>query len=280
MKKSMLLVLALLMMLPASLALAGETNVSIDGPSWSIPAVVNMPEGDGPFPFVVMFHGTGSDKNEAGGGYALLAQRLADAGIASARFDFVGNGESTGDYANYTLTSGMADGNAVIAYMQGLDKINPDRVGAVGWSQGGTVAMLTASRNPAVCSLVTWAGAVDMSSFMAEKLEEAKQNGHAVISFDWRDPLNLSYDWFQEVRTIKTAEELAKYDGAVLAIAGSNDDVVPTTDVDVIVAAAPTEAKRSVILEGADHTFNIFSGDMTKFNELMDLTVEWFTNTL
>lgn len=279
MKKLFSLVLVLALVLPA-LALGAEEAVMINGPQWKIPTTISMPEGDGPFPFVVMFHGTGSDRNEAGGGYAMLAPMLAEAGIASARFDFVGSGDSAEDYINYTLTSGMEDGNAVIAYMQAMDNIDPDRIGVLGWSQGSTVAMLTASRNPKIRSMVTWAGAVDMSGFMADQYNEARANGHAVIEFDWRSPLNLSLAWYDEVRTIKIAEELKNYDGAVLAMAGSLDDVVPLTDMDVIIAAAPTEAKQKQVIEGADHTFNVFSGDMSAFNELAGATVAWFQNTL
>lgn len=280
MKQTMAALLALLLALACGPALAESQVTTIVGDHWDIPATITFPQGEGPFPFVVMYHGTGSSRDEAGGGYALLADALAEAGIASARFDFAGNGDSMVDYVEYTLTGGMEDGNNVIAYMQAQDRIDPDRVGIVGWSQGGTVAMLTAARNPYIRSLVTWAGAVDMSGFMASQYEEAKHNGYAVIEFDWREPLNLSIDWYDEARHIDIAQELAQYDGAVLAIAGSEDTVVPLSDLDVIMAAVPTEAKQSHIIAGADHTFDIFSGSMEHFDELLDKTVQWFENTL
>lgn len=273
----LLLLCAALLMAPIARA---EEDVMIDGPSWQIPATITLPDGEGPFPFVVMFHGTGSDRHEAGGGYDLLAPKLAEAGIASARFDFAGSGDSPEDYIHYTFSSGVADGNAVIAYMQGLDAIAPDRVGVLGWSQGGTVAMLTAARNPAIRSLVTWAGALDMANFAADQYEDAVENGFTVLAFDWREPLNLSLEWYEEARGTDVAAELSGYDGAVLALAGSLDDVVPPAQAEAIVDAAPTEAKRAVAIEGADHTFNIFSGDMAKFDELAQETVAWFQNTL
>ncbi len=280
MKKALSCLLVLMLMLPALLALGEETVVMIQGESWEIPATICMPEGDGPFPFVVMYHGTGSSRDEAGNGYAMLAPKLAEAGIASVRFDFVGNGDSTGDYVNYTLTSGMADGDAVIAYMQAMDKIDAERVGVLGWSQGGTVAMLAAGRNPLIKSLVTWAGAVDMSFFNAELYDEAKANGFAVMEFEWRTPLNISIAWFDEVCEIKIAEELKNYQGAALAMAGSLDDVVPLTDMDVIIAACPTDVKEMVLLEGADHTFNVVTGDLSAYEALAGKTVEWFKDTL
>ncbi|WP_051332536.1 alpha/beta hydrolase family protein [Cucumibacter marinus] len=262
-------------------AQAGEEVVMIDGATHKIPTTVTLPEGDGPFPFVVMFHGTGSNRHEAGNGYDLLAPKLAEAGIASARFDFAGNGDSEVDYTEYTLTGGMQDGLSVIDYMRGLDETADDRVGVLGWSQGGTVTMLTAGRNPGISSLVTWAGALDMSGFGTDLYEEAKENGFAVMEFEWRTPLNVSIDWFEEVRNIDIAEELGSYDGAVLAIAGANDTVVdPAVTNAILAAASSSDNADKQIIPDADHTFNIFSGDMTAFDALIKLTVDRFSDTL
>lgn len=279
MKKMFALFLCLMMLAPA-FAMAAEEVVMIEGSHHQIPATITLPEGEGPFPFVVMYHGTGSDRHEAGGGYDLLAPKLAEAGIASARFDFAGSGDSPVDYVEYSLTGGMEDGVDVIEYMRGLDQVDNDRLGVLGWSQGGTVAMLTAARVPGIRSLVTWAGAVDMSFYAADQYDEAKANGFAVVAFDWRPSLNFSIDWFDEVRNINITEEMKAYDGAILALAGAKDDVVPPDTMDPILENAPTEVKRKVIINDADHTFNIFSGDMTAFDELIDRTVEWFGSTL
>ena len=278
MKKVLMLVLALTLVCVS--ALAAEEVVSIPGERWDIPATVCIPDGEGPFPFVVMFHGTGSNRDEAGGGYAMLAPKLAAAGIASARFDFVGSGDSKGDYRDYTLTSGMGDGEKVIEYMQSLPQIAGDRIGVLGWSQGGTVAMLTAGRDERVKSMVTWAGAVDMSFYEADKYETAKKDGYAEVAFEWREPLNFSLDWFEEVRNIKIADELKNYKGAVLAIAGSLDDVVPLTDLDTIVSACRSEKAQKYLIEGADHTFCVFTGDLTLYDQLAKATTDFFAETL
>lgn len=278
MKKLSALALVLLA-LPLSVQ-AAEEVVTIKGTQREIPATITLPDGAGPFPFVVMFHGTGSNRHEAGNGYDMLAPLLAEAGIASARFDFAGSGDSKVDYVEYTPSSGMQDGLDVVDYMRGLEQIDDDRLGVLGWSQGGLVAMLTASRTPAVRSVVTWAGVLDMSGYLADQYDDAKANGFTQMTFDWRTPLNLSIDWYDEVRALDLAKELGNYNGAILAINGSNDTVVLPAVADEIVAAAPGSTKRKAIIEGADHTFNIFSGDMSAYNELTGLTVDWFKETL
>lgn len=278
--KLLLTALAALTIATPALAAPIITNVMIEGSQRKIPATITLPEGAGPFPFVVLYHGTGSNRHEAGNGYDLLAPALAEAGIASAAFDFAGSGDSPVDYVEYTFSSGVADGLDVIAHMRELPEIDDARLGVAGWSQGGTIAMLTAARNADVQSLVTWAGAVDMSGFAADLYDEAQKNGSAKLTFDWREPLNISKAWFDEARSTDVAAELGNYQNATLAIAGSNDTVVPPAVAQQILDATGGEPAEVKIIEGADHTFNIFSGDMTAFNQLIATTVDWFAATL
>ncbi len=282
MKKQIVLLLTVLAVLFVAVPVwaGSEEIVSIQGEKWEIPATICMPDGNGPFPLVIMYHGTASSRDEAGGGYKMLAPKLADAGIASVRFDFVGNGDSKGDYKDYTLTSAYKDGESVIDYMLKNDKIDSKRIGVLGWSQGGTIAMLTAGRDSRVKSMVTWAGAVDMSSYLADKYDEAKKNGFARVEFDWRTPLNFSLAWFDEVRSTDVAKELSNYKGAALAMAGTKDTTVPLTDLDKIVAACKGSPVKKELIDGADHTFNVFTGDLTAYNKLSDETVKFFTETL
>ena len=77
MKKLMSLVLVLILALCAvsfaEEAAYTETVVTIKGEQYDIPATVCMPAGEGPFPAVVMLHGTGSNRDEAGNGYKMAA---------------------------------------------------------------------------------------------------------------------------------------------------------------------------------------------------------------
>ena len=66
----------------------------------------------------------------------------------------------------------------------------------------------------------------------------------------------------------------------MLAINGSEDTVVDPVNAQRIVDASRNEKSKVLIIEGADHTFNIFTGDMTAFNQLIEATVDWFSKTL
>jgi len=261
-------------------------TISIDNFSHDIPAVVTMPTQTGGaerFPIVIMLHGTGSNKDEAGGGYQILAPVLASNGIGSIRFDFIGNGDSESDYIYYNFTSAVADVNRVVEYAMTRADVDPGAIGIMGWSQGGTIALLAAGENNALKSVVTWAGAPDLlnsSLFTEEGFAAALEDGYSVLEFDWRDSLRLGLGWYEDVINTDVLEVFAQSSAPVLAIIGSEDVVVDLETIDMIVGASMNEDSLARVIDGADHIFNIFSGDMSTFNLLCDMTVEWFQNTL
>ncbi len=264
-----------------------ESVVIIPGADYDIPATVCMPTGEGPFPAVVMLHGTGSTRDEAGDGYKYGAPVLASKyGIATIRIDFPGNGESTADYMQYTFKSAVADAKAAADYMAGLDKINGDAIGVMGWSQGGTDALLACAWEPETFkSIVTWAGAPDMmlDGFFSEAdYAEAKENGFFVMEFDWRDNLNVSLQWCDDVANTDVLAEFEKgYSGPVLAIAGTNDDTVDPVWSEKIAAASSNEKSDTYFIEGMDHTFNVFAEeDLHSIYDSVDATGAFFAETL
>lgn len=258
-----------------------EYSVSLVNGEYEVPGIVTLPMGEGPFPAVVMLHGTGSEKNEAGGGYALAAPALAEAGIASIRIDFIGTGDSQVDYIEYNFSTAVSDANAAFNYLANLEEVDATRIGVMGWSQGGTIAMLAAAQNRSFQSVLTWAGAPDMSlGDFEEEHEVAKEEGFFLREFGWRTPLRFSLQWYDDVANTDVLEMFSYSDAPVLAINGSADDVVLPINAALIVEASANPASRQLILEGADHTFNIFTGDMTAFDQLIDATVNWFAATL
>lgn len=291
MKKVLALVCALTLCLAVLPTMAEETAgytenvVTIANGDHEVPATVCMPTGEGTFPAVVMLHGTGSNRDEAGNGYKMAAPVLAEKyGIATIRIDFMGSGDSTADYMGYTFDSAVSDALAAAKYMQGLENIDAEKIGVMGWSQGGTDALLCAARASSTFkSLVTWAGAPDLSSMLTDDLyAEAKQNGYFTMTFDWRDSLNVSLAWCDDVaNTDVLAEFAAGYTGPVLAIAGTMDTTVDPEWSNKIVAASSNEASKTCFIEGMDHTFNVFSEeDFHSLYAAVDATGAFFAETL
>ena len=64
---------------------------------------VRAPEGNGPFPTAIFYHGFTVDRIGMQRLHELFARALVDQGFACVRFDFYGLGESEGDFSEMTL---------------------------------------------------------------------------------------------------------------------------------------------------------------------------------
>ncbi len=108
-----------------------------------------LPDGDGPHPAAVLISGSGDqDRDSNLGGFrvfAVLADHLAGAGIASLRFDDRGVGGSTGDGLQATLHDRAGDVAAAVELLRTREDIAAGGIGLIGHSEGGIVAPVVAN---------------------------------------------------------------------------------------------------------------------------------------
>lgn len=117
-----------------------------------------VPEGEGPFPAVLMITGSGpQDRDELLMGhkpFLVIADYLARRGIASLRYDDRGFGESGGNHMASTVTDFAEDASAGIAYLKSRPEIRQSAIGIVGHSEGGLTGAMVASERDDVAFLV------------------------------------------------------------------------------------------------------------------------------
>ena len=140
---------------------------TVDAGGWPLPGILSLPTGDGPFPAVVLVHGSGpNDRDESIGPNKIfrdLAEGLASRGIAVLRYD-----KRTRAHAarvvglrDFTVKEEVVD-DAVAAVRKMREKtgIRADRVFVLGHSLGGMLAPRIAAADPSIAGLILLAGAV------------------------------------------------------------------------------------------------------------------------
>ena len=123
---------------------------------------LSLPNGEGPFPAVVLVSGTGQNtRDEDVSGhkvFLVLADALNRKGFAVVRYDKRGVGGSSGDYDAATTADFASDAEAAVAWLKTQAEIDRRRIGVLGHSEGGIIAPAVAATDKSVAFVVMIAG--------------------------------------------------------------------------------------------------------------------------
>jgi dienelactone hydrolase len=144
-----------------------ERQVTIGEGEWKLPGTLTVPKGAGPFPAIVLVHGSGpNDRDETVGGARVfrdLAEGLASRGIVVVRYE-----KRTRQYGarvtaskNFTVADETVDDAAKAAALLRTQKeVDPAKVFVLGHSLGGYVAPRIADEDGKLAGLIIMAGNV------------------------------------------------------------------------------------------------------------------------
>lgn len=143
-----------------------DEDLTIGSPEWALPATLTMPVGAGPFPVVILVHGSGpNDRDETIGPnrpFKDLALGLASRGIAVLRYDKRTKVHGAKAAALTTLTvkdEVVDDVGEAIKSVRAHERIDAARVFVLGHSLGGMLIPRIAAANPSIAGVVVMAGA-------------------------------------------------------------------------------------------------------------------------
>jgi dipeptidyl aminopeptidase/acylaminoacyl peptidase len=156
---------------------------------------LHMAEGAGKHPGLVLCHGFGGSCR--GAGHPELAKALEQAGYAVLRFDFRGCGQSEGRRGEVIVDEEIADLSHAIDFLEAQPHVDAARIGVIGASLGGSVAIEIAARDPRVKVCVAngsvgngerryraqYKDEVSWQAFL-QRLEQAKHAGTTLNRFE------------------------------------------------------------------------------------------------
>lgn len=170
---------------------------------------------------VLMVHDSVNKKEDQDGVYMRLAEKLAQQGIASVRFNFSETGKNIENTESSGILQKVSDIEAALQYVKTLDFVDETRIGAFGMGMGGTVLSLTADRYPEEIQAVCLWGPSTCEPFIACTDEI---------------PSSLSWKTFCESggtlhgEKLNIGEQVSRYKKPVLLIGSDGDKVTNQTD--------------------------------------------------
>lgn len=245
-----------------------EQEVTVGSGKWALPGTLTLPKGDGPFPAVVLVHGSGpNDRDETIGPnrpFKDIAWGLASQGIAVLRYDKRTKAHADlytpDELAKTTLQNETID-DAILAakLLASNPKIDPKQVYVLGHSQGGMAAPLIGQQDPDLAGLILLAGParplediiVDQLTYIANvdgtvtdaeksSIETAKTAEAVAKSSDLNLdtpsselPLGAPASWWLSLRDYRPAETAKALSMPILVLQGGRDYQVTKADFDI-----------------------------------------------
>ena len=175
--------------------------------SITLAGTLTLPRGNGPYPVAIIISGSGPTKRDGTlykhRPYQVIADHLTRKGIAVLRFDDRGTGDSTGKHSTATSADLATDVEAGIEFLKNHPKIDVDKIGLIGHSEGGLIAPMIAAKRDDVHYIVLLAGtgvnggvilksqstAMMAAAGVSEEKLKANQNVHdAILSVLQKNP--------------------------------------------------------------------------------------------
>ena len=233
-----------------------EQSLEIISDNLKLQAVLVTPDAD-PWPLVILCHGFLSHKDSSK--YRRLAQVFAQESIATIRFDFRGCGESEGLLPESSISRRWRDLQRVAAKSLSLESFD-GRLGLLGSSLGGYLALLEASNNSKVGCTVAWSTPSHLID-LAKRLPQVSQ-------------VEFSQECLEDLLRIELLPRIKNVE-KVLIVHGEKDQQVPSDHASRLYEVL-NEPKALHILEGADHRFSASEWR----EEAISLTIGWFKRFL
>ncbi len=196
----------------------------------------------------VLFHGFTGNRIEGHRLFFHMSNALEDRGIASLRMDFLGSGESDGDYADMTLASLVVQAKQIVSWVK--SHAEADQIYLIGFSLGGLVASLVLEDDPTIRR------AVLVSPGRARRIlerDKALYEQAADVIDIGGNPVGRGY--YLGLSEFRNRPQRFHDGQNILVVHGTNDMATPVSFSDDYLAVEGG-TKRLIKVLGADHGYS------------------------
>ena len=255
--------------------------VVLENDGQKIFGMLHRPAGKQQSPAVVMCHGFAGQKIGKYRIYVLIAQRLAELGIASLRFDFRGSGESEGDFADMTIESEVSDVEKCLEFLRNHSQIDSSRIGILGNSFGGAIAVLAAGLDRRIQSIALLAALFNSQQWQ-KQWEALNQNKEDLVK---QKELSRILDgnvpgpaFYRSFFNLDLAPSLASLQSVpMLHIHSEKDERVGIEQAQAYKRCRENAANTQYMwLQKSDHDFSVTEERL----QIVEAVAQWFANTL
>lgn len=251
---------------------------------------IRFAEGPAPRTAVVVLHGFKGFKDFSF--FPHLCEQLARRGHVVVNFDLSHNGigEVPGEFtelekfARNTYTRELAEIDRVVELVAEGDLLprRIDRIGIVGHSRGGAMAIVQTAEDGRVDGLVTWGAISCLDRWTPETIRDWREDGRVHVlntRTGQQMPLDvvLLDDYQANAERLDVRAAGSRVAVPWLVLHGEDDLTVPLADAEALVGANP-EA-RMVMIEKAGHGFEAkhpFAGSPPQLDRAVALTADHF----
>jgi len=227
-----------------------STPVQFPGASGALLAArLDLPSGQAPRAFVLFAHCFTCSKDTKA--TTLIAEALADAGLATLRFDFTGLGGSEGEFANTDFSSNVAD---LVAAARWLEANHRAPAMLVGHSLGGAAVLAATAQIPSATAVVTINAPSDpahLGKLFAGREDEIRARGAAEVNLAGRT-FTIRREFLDDIAGQKIVQAVRDLKRALLVMHAPADTTVSVEHASAIFLAAK-HPKSFVSLDTADH---------------------------
>ncbi len=188
-----------------------KMEVTFESDGLILAGTVYTPKGTGPFPAVVILHGSGPLQRSGfpGMAYRIHANAFVKKGFVTLIYDKRGTGESEGNFKYLDYAGFINDANSALDYLKSLPTVDPERIGIATNSESGLFAPQISTERDDVKFIYNRVGPVVSFRELAAYQHAIRLKKSGIEQKDVDEIINLMLEIFDF--TIESANQGSSY---------------------------------------------------------------------